>query len=160
MGVAVRKIGDINGDGYDDLVIASHWHDQVYIIWGGPHHRTGARLSNQIDLNDIDNGDARPGIRIRTVNSSGNANTGGWFGAAVGPIKYKNSAVANKMVDLAIGDIEGTGGRGGAVIIYGAQKPAISGRTLILSATTGRLGDPCRDRRLYSSADDRHQRSG
>ncbi|CZX97161.1 TPA: integrin alpha [Enterobacter bugandensis] len=139
MGVAVRKIGDINGDGYDDLVIASHWHDQVYIIWGGPHHRTGARLSNQIDLNDIDNGDARLGIRIRTVNSSGNANTGGWFGAAVGPIKYKNSAVANKMVDLAIGDIEGTGGRGGAIIIYGAQKPGDQWRNIDIKRNN--LGD-------------------
>lgn len=122
MGSAVRKIGDLNGDGYDDLVIASHWYDQVYVIWGGPHHRSGLRLSNQIDLNDIDNGDTRLGIRIRTVNSSGNANTGGWFGAGIGPIKYKDASVTNKTVDLAIGDIEGTNGRGGVVVIY-AQKP-------------------------------------
>ncbi len=125
MGSAVRKIGDLNGDGYDDLVIASHWNDQVYIIWGGPHHRSGTRLSNQIDLNDIDNGNSRLGIRIRTVTASGSANTGGWFGTSIGPIKYKNSIADdnNKMVDLAIGDIDGTGGRGGVVIIYGNKKP-------------------------------------
>ncbi|HEY3984111.1 integrin alpha [Cedecea sp.] len=122
MGSAVRKIGDINGDGYDDLVIASHWNDQVYVIWGGPHHRNGTRLSNQIDLNDIDNGDSRHGIRIRTVTNSGSANTGGWFGSSIGPIKYKNASTNNSIVDLAIGDIEGTSGRGGVVVIYGAKK--------------------------------------
>ncbi|QGH61985.1 integrin alpha [Serratia proteamaculans] len=127
MGSAVRKIGDLNGDGYDDLVIASHWNDQVYVIWGGPHHRTGmARMSNQIDLNDIDNGDNSRGIRIRTLTKvGGGANTGGWFGTSIGPISYKNRGAGEKgIVDLAIGDIEGTAGRGGAVVIYGANKAA------------------------------------
>lgn len=115
--LTIQKIGDLNGDGYDELALIFSGNSYVYVIWGGPQNRTGTRASNQINLDDIDRDDNRRGFRVY-------GNDGSWFGTAASGIRYsaaaKNDASKN-LVDLAIGNIAGVNGRGSVSVIYGRK---------------------------------------
>ncbi|HHB1427539.1 TPA: hypothetical protein ACOQZT_003149 [Serratia odorifera] len=111
LGYTIHKVGDLNGDGYDDLVFSSYGIDVAYVIWGGAKHRLGdTRLSHTIDLNDIDNGASDLGIRIKPKSDS-------WFAHGLGGIDYNQDGA----VDLALGDIHVSNGRGSVSVIYGAK---------------------------------------
>lgn len=49
-GFGISEAGDINADGYDDLLIAAHFASQIYVIFGGP----GVGTTGMIDAHSLD----------------------------------------------------------------------------------------------------------
>lgn len=122
--LTVQKVGDLNGDGYDELALTFPYYSKksestVYVIWGGPQNKKGTRGANQINLADIDNGNNSRGFKVSGP---------GWFGSSASGIRYsaatKNDTNKN-LVDLAIGDISSINGRGGVTVIYGRKGSAV-----------------------------------
>ncbi len=108
MGFIVNKLGDFNGDGIDDVVIASHWNDRIYVLYGGRD-----RYDGSFDLKAIENGDTSNGFVIRNANNQDSWNG---FSAVGGDIN------GDGIADLIYGNREGgVAGRGQATVIYGQQ---------------------------------------
>jgi IPT/TIG domain-containing protein/FG-GAP repeat protein/dockerin type I repeat protein len=57
IGAHVRGVGDIDGDGFDDLLVGT-WIDRMYLVRGSPN------FSNEIDFNEIVKGNAIPGVTL------------------------------------------------------------------------------------------------
>ena len=96
-GGSVSSAGDVNGDGYDDLIIGAHWADptsrqfragETYVVYGGasaPGRDGMLNLSslngtNGFILNGIDAGDTSG----RSVSSAGDVNGDGYDDLIIG----------------------------------------------------------------------------
>ena len=128
-GRSVSSAGDVNGDGYDDLIIGAHFGDdggpnagEAYVVYGGPG------LSGVIDLSTLTatqgciiQGDMTNDFAGRSVSSAGDINGDGYHDLIVG----------------ADGGDNGGNGAGEAYVIYGGS--GLSG-VIDLSTLTGDQG--------------------
>ncbi|HYP85148.1 Ig-like domain-containing protein [Variovorax sp.] len=83
-GVVLTSLGDINGDGYDDVSIASHREDGAYIVFG---RETG---TDTIHLREMVDGPTADGFRMGWG--------GAWFGAGVGGGDFNGDGYADIVV--------------------------------------------------------------
>ncbi|WP_338125316.1 Ig-like domain-containing protein [Pseudomonas nitroreducens] len=108
-GHAVTNLGDINGDGFDDIAISSTLSDRIYVIFG----REGKDLST-LSLSSIENGATIDGFVIK------NYNTGGWLGSSIAGGDLNGDGYS----DIIISSLDGNGGNGMAVVLYGREGDA------------------------------------
>ncbi|MCA9136619.1 MAG: FG-GAP repeat protein [Planctomycetales bacterium] len=105
IGSDARSVGDVNGDGFDDLIIGARWHDsqgligagETYVIFGGPGARP--QTINPASL------DGRNGFRIGgkaagdalgiAVSSAGDINHDGIGDLLIGAIGAQPSGRSN-----------------------------------------------------------------
>ena len=136
-GISVSSAGDVNGDGYDDLIIGAHYADpngdrgagETYVIYGGA---SAPGTGGVLDLSDLDgtNGFILNGIdgidySGRSVSSAGDVNGDGYDDLIIGA----NSA-----------DPNGDSGAGETYVVYGgANAPGTEG-VLDLSDLDGTNG--------------------
>jgi len=119
----VNRVGDLNGDGFDELIVSSVQDGhRVYIIWGGEQNKS--ETANVINLLDIDKGDNSRGVRIFSPDD--------WFGTSVAGISYFNKD--GKIRDLAIGNIDSIGGRGSVTVIAGKKSSVGSWKNIDLES--------------------------
>ena len=120
-GRSVSSAGDVNGDGYDDLIIGANGGDpngEIYVIYGGAN---APGTGGELDLSDLDgtNGFILTGIDAndfsgRSVSSAGDVNGDGYDDLIIG---------ANRA------DPNGDGEAGETYIVYGgASAPGTGGR--------------------------------
>ena len=136
-GSSVSSAGDVNGDGYDDLIIGARRADpngasgagETYVIYGGASAPgTGGVLdlgaldgSNGFTLNGIDGGD----VSGSTVSSAGDINGDGYDDLIIG---------------AHYGDPNGDSSAGETYIVYGGASAPGTGGVLDLGALNGTNG--------------------
>ena len=135
-GISVSSAGDVNGDGYDDLIIGANRADpnggdsgETYVVYGGANAPgTGGRFN----LSDLDGsngfilaGSARNDQSGRTVSSAGDVNGDGYDDLIIG-------------ADLA--DPNGNNYAGATYVIYGGANAPGSDGVLDLSDLDGTNG--------------------
>ena len=89
--------GDVNGDGYADLIVGAIFADRAYVFWGGPLL------------------DATPDLRF-----TGEA-AGDWFGQTVGAGDFNGDGFADVIVGALINDGDGADA-GRAYVFYGGPR--------------------------------------
>ena len=132
-GISVSSAGDVNGDGYDDLIIGAYWADpggksyagETYVVYGGAPGTEGV-----LDLSVLDgsNGFILAGINARdysgaSVSSAGDVNGDGYDDLIIGA----DSAPARE-------------GSGETYVVYGGASAPGTGGVLALSALDGPNG--------------------
>ena len=136
-GRSVSSAGDVNGDGYDDLVIGAYRADpggdsdagETYVVYGGA---SAPGTGGVLDLSDLDgsNGFTLTGIDAgdrsgRSVSAAGDVNGDGYDDLIIG---------------ASSADPNGVGGAGETYIIYGGANAPGTGGVLDLSALDGSNG--------------------
>ena len=135
-GVFVSSAGDVNGDGYDDLIIVARYADpngnsdagETYIVYGGA---SAPGTNGVLDLSDLDgtNGFILNGIDrndyFRSVSSAGDVNGDGYDDLIIG-------------ADAA--DPNGRNNAGETYIVYGGANAPGTGGVLDLSDLDGTNG--------------------
>jgi len=118
--------GDINGDGYDDMVIGAPFKNtrqgEVYVIYGGPN----ADLQDLVNLN-LGTTTLEPVENGFTI--TGNL-AGDFFGITIGVCDVDDDGYD----DIIIGAPNKNNYQGIVYVIYGGQEPILT--TIDLSATT------------------------
>ena len=137
-GGSVSSAGDVNGDGYDDLIIGAHWADptsrqfragETYVVYGGasaPGRDGMLNLSslngtNGFILNGIDAGDTSG----RSVSSAGDVNGDGYDDLIIGAFRA---------------DPNGDSYAGETYVVYGGASAPGTGGVLNLRALDGTNG--------------------
>ena len=136
-GVAVSSAGDVNGDGYDDLIIGASGADpngdssagETYIVYGGA---SAPGTEGELDLSDLDgtNGFTLAGIDVNdvsgsSVSSAGDVNGDGYDDLIIG---------ANRA------DPNGDDDAGETYLVYGGASAPGTGGVLDLSDLDGTNG--------------------
>ena len=136
-GISVSSAGDVNGDGYDDLIIGAHYADpngdrgagETYVVYGGA---SAPGTGGVLDLSDLDgtNGFILNGIdgidySGRSVSSAGDVNGDGYDDLIIG---------------ASSADPNGDNQAGETYIIYGGASAPGTGGVLDLSALDGTNG--------------------
>jgi len=115
-GSSVGKAGDINNDGYDDIIVGAQRKNSdegaAYLIYGGPR----SSMSN-IDLNMTDLYSVNKGFII-----TGNA-MNDWFGDSVATVGDLNH---DGYSDIIIGAFGTNSKTGTAYVVYGGEKSSMS----------------------------------
>ncbi len=135
-GISVSSAGDVNGDGYDDLIIGAPFADpngdssgETYIVYGGAS-APGTRGRFNLSMLDGSNGFILTGIDAndqsgRSVSSAGDVNGDGYDDLIIGA-RYA--------------DPNGDSGAGETYIIYGGANALGTGGVLDLSTLNGTNG--------------------
>ena len=135
-GRSVSSAGDVNGDGYDDLIIGAPFADpngdssgETYIVYGGAS-APGTRGRFNLSMLDGSNGFILTGIDARdysgqSVSSAGDVNGDGYDDLIIGA-RYA--------------DPNGDSGAGETYIIYGGANALGTGGVLDLSTLNGTNG--------------------
>jgi len=122
LGYRASRAGDINNDGYDDIIIGaigfSSSRGAAYVIYGGP-------ISSNIDLSTTTLDPATTGFMIK------GENTGDQFGYSVNPAGDINK---DNYDDIIIGAPLRNSVQGASYVIYGGPKSSLP--NLDLSSTT------------------------
>ena len=135
-GVSVSSAGDVNGDGYDDLIIGAHRADpngdgsgETYIVYGGA---SAPGTDGMLDLSSLNgtNGFILNGIDVRdysgwSVSSAGDINGDGYDDLIIGAFRA---------------DPNGNDNAGETYVIYGGASAPGTGGMLDLSALDGSNG--------------------
>ncbi len=102
MGMFAQTVGDINGDGYSDILLGSNLQDTHYVIFG-------QSAASNISLSSMNSNATADGFRIR------NYDTGGWYAAGSGGGGDFNG---DGYADILLGS-EDTLGSGSLWVLYG-----------------------------------------
>ena len=136
-GRSVSSAGDVNGDGYDDLIIGARWADpngdngagETYVVYGGA---SAPGTNGALDLSDLDgtNGFILNGIDARdfsgfSVSSAGDINGDGYDDLIIGAYEA---------------DPGGDGDAGETYLVYGGANAPGTGGVLDLSDLDGTNG--------------------
>ena len=110
-GARVSSAGDVNGDGYDDLLIGSLYENgtgAVYLVFGGDD----LGFTDLADFSDLSNGDTTEAVKI-----SG-ANAGDYFGSVAGIGDFDGDGYDDIIVGAWGADPNGSKS-GSSYVIYG-----------------------------------------
>ena len=136
-GRSVSSAGDVNGDGYDDLIMGARWADpngdngagETYVVYGGA---SAPGTNGALDLSDLDgtNGFILNGIDARdfsgfSVSSAGDINGDGYDDLIIGAYEA---------------DPGGDSDAGETYIVYGGANAPGTGGVLDLSDLDGTNG--------------------
>ena len=136
-GSSVSAAGDVNGDGYDDLIIGAHWADpngdfragETYVVYGGA---SAPGTGGVLDLGALDgtNGFTLTGVDFgdqsgRSVSSAGDVNGDGYDDLIIGATEA---------------DPNGVRTAGETYIVYGGANAPGTGGVLDLSMLDGTNG--------------------
>jgi VCBS repeat-containing protein len=128
-GCSVGSAGDINQDGYDDLIVGAYKNTSngtlsgaAYVVYGGPN---AALVNGVINLDTIATGVG--GFKIVAQGANDAVGTGV---ASAGDV---NGDGINDLVVGAYGDDTHGAYAGAAYVVYGGSNPALSGGTLNLA---------------------------
>ena len=132
-GFSVSSAGDVNGDGYDDLIIGAYGADsdagETYIVYGGA---SAPGTGGVLDLSDLDgtngfilNGIDRNDLSGSSVSSAGDVNGDGYDDLIIG---------------AHLADPNGTLNAGESYVIYGGASAPGSGGRFNLSSLDGSNG--------------------
>nr|MCW1930300.1 integrin alpha [Candidatus Kerfeldbacteria bacterium] len=131
-GYSVSAAGDVNNDGYDDILIGAYLNDDsgsnagaVYLIYGESSQLTSASLSTAVQFTGEADGDAAG----YSVSSAGDVNNDGYDDILIGA--YLNDDI-----------ISGFGNSGAAYLIYGESSRLASAS---LSAAVKFTGEAMED---------------
>ena len=137
-GFSVSSAGDVNGDGYDDLIIGANSADSqagaTYIVYGGASAPgTGGVLdlsslngTNGFTLTGIDEGDQSG----RSVSSAGDVNGDGYDDLIIGAPRVGS---VQRVIDTIFGPVfDTTFGPGEVYVVYGGA----TGADLVLDQAT------------------------
>ncbi|CAB3778414.1 hypothetical protein LMG27177_00599 [Paraburkholderia fynbosensis] len=121
-GYTLVNLGDINGDGYDDIGLANTLNNRAYVIFG-----RGGNSTATIDLASLEQNGSTDGFVIK------NYNDGGWFGNAMSGGDINGDGYS----DVLIGSLDGLG-NGQYFVLYGhAGDPGSSSWSNLMGATDG-----------------------
>ena len=115
-GQAVSSAGDINGDGFDDLLIGAPFADpsgnsdagQIYVVFGG-----GSDFEPTLNLSDLDGGD---GFVINGVNSFDNL---GFSVSSAGDIN--DDGFDDLLIGAPFADPKGNSNAGQSYVVFGGD---------------------------------------
>jgi hypothetical protein len=120
-GMTVTDIGDMNGDGLDDVAIASNLNDRVYVLYGQKN------ASSAINLNALTAGQ---GISVYTPNHNGS-----YFGQSVAGADLNGDGYS----DLLVGYLYNGNALGDVFVIYGGPNAQSATTPISIGGTTGTM---------------------
>ncbi|MBN9613512.1 MAG: FG-GAP repeat protein, partial [Actinobacteria bacterium] len=116
----IASAGDVDGDGVDDLMVASESAKRIWVIRG----QARGAAARQIDLAQLDPND---GWLFATAPSAGSGSAGTSFGSAISVLDDVNG---DRVPDYLIGLTSTRTGAGGAVVVFGAAGAAAAAHTV------------------------------
>jgi len=125
LGLSVSAAGDVNGDGYDDIIIGAYGKDNkrgtAYVVYG---NKTSSLSDLDLSLNALD-----PKTTGFAIRGSADGDHFGWSVSTAGDVNNDGYA------DIIVGAPKKSNNRGAAYVIYGNE--TVEMRNIDLSSETG-----------------------